>query len=75
MDLYKAIAANAIPVTSRLMDIAEACTLCGICDKQCYFITGLRPLVAMKALKIIKALPIFSAVTLILSPTVSNIVV
>lgn len=51
MDLYKAIAANTVPFTSLLADIADTCTLCGSCDKQCYFVTGLRPLVVMKALK------------------------
>ena len=51
MDLYKAIAANAVPVTPRLLDIADTCTLCGNCDKQCYFVTGLRPMIVMRALK------------------------
>ncbi|MGB7296362.1 MAG: FAD-binding oxidoreductase [Candidatus Aminicenantales bacterium] len=51
MDLYAALAANLIPVTEGLVRIAETCTLCGICDLQCHFVTGLRPLQVMKALK------------------------
>jgi hypothetical protein len=38
-------------LTPALADIAETCTLCGICDKQCHFVTGMRPTTAMKALK------------------------
>jgi len=33
------------------VDIAETCTLCGVCDKQCYFVTELRPMKVMEALK------------------------
>jgi len=51
MDLYKYIAMGDIPFTERLADIADTCTLCGICDKQCSFVTELRPLSVMKALK------------------------
>jgi FAD binding domain len=51
MDIYRALAEGAIPVTEGLADIADTCTLCGICDKQCYFVTELRPLKVMKALK------------------------
>ncbi|MFZ2053087.1 MAG: FAD-binding oxidoreductase [Candidatus Aminicenantales bacterium] len=51
MDLYAALAANLIPVTAGLVDIAETCTLCGVCELQCHFVTGLRPLQVMKALK------------------------
>lgn len=51
MDLYDALAKNQVPVTERLVDIAETCTLCGICDKQCHFVTELRPMKVMKALK------------------------
>jgi hypothetical protein len=51
MDIYRALAERAIPVTEGLTDIADTCTLCGICDKQCYFVTELRPLRVMKALK------------------------
>ncbi len=51
MDLYAALAANLIPVTEGLVHIAETCTLCSICEMQCHFVTGLRPLQVMKALK------------------------
>jgi hypothetical protein len=51
MDLYRALAENLIPVTEALVDAAETCTLCGICDKQCHFVTGIRPREVMKALK------------------------
>ena len=51
MDIYRALAAETIPVTEGLADIADTCTLCGICDKQCYFVTELRPLKVMEALK------------------------
>jgi hypothetical protein len=51
MDIYAALAHNSIPVTERLVDIAETCNLCGICEKQCYFVTELRPMKVMKALK------------------------
>jgi len=51
MDIYRALAEGAIPVTEGLVDIADTCTLCGICDKQCYFVTELRPQMVMKALK------------------------
>jgi hypothetical protein len=51
MDLYAALSENLIPVTEGLVHIAETCTLCGVCDLQCHFVTGLRPLKVMKALK------------------------
>jgi hypothetical protein len=52
MDLYAALADDLIPITEGLVHIAETCTLCGVCDLQCHFITGLRPLrVTAKALK------------------------
>ena len=51
MDLYDALVKGLIPVTERLVDIAESCTLCGICDRQCSFVTGMRPMIVMKALK------------------------
>jgi len=51
MDIYHALAQGQIPVTEGLVDITETCNLCGICDKQCYFVTELRPLKVMKALK------------------------
>ncbi|MBE9592109.1 MAG: FAD-binding protein, partial [Proteobacteria bacterium] len=51
MEVVNALANNLIPVTERLVDIARSCTLCGICDKQCYFLMELRPMKVMEALK------------------------
>jgi hypothetical protein len=51
MDLLKGVYEKRIPVTKELVHIVESCNLCGICDKQCHFVTGLRPLTVMKALK------------------------
>ncbi len=51
MDLYAALAGNLIPITRTLVHIAESCDLCGVCELQCHFVTGLRPLQVMKALK------------------------
>jgi len=51
MDVYHALAEGRIPISERLLDIADTCTLCGICDRQCYFVTGLRPMRVMRALK------------------------
>ena len=51
MDLYHALSENILSVTEGLVDIARTCTLCGICDKQCHFVTGMRPMKVMKALK------------------------
>ncbi|MFC1861068.1 FAD-binding protein [Chloroflexota bacterium] len=51
MEIVHALADGIIPVTERLVDIARSCNLCGVCDKQCYFVTGLRPVRVMEALK------------------------
>ena len=51
MDLYAALAEHKIPVTEACLEIADSCDLCGKCDYQCCFITGLRPTRVMKALK------------------------
>ena len=51
MDIYAALKRGIIPLTPALIDIASTCTLCGICDKQCHFVTGMRPSTVMKALK------------------------
>ncbi|MGZ6225563.1 MAG: FAD-binding protein [Syntrophales bacterium] len=51
MDIYAALAAGLIPVTEALIDIADACDLCGICDKQCHFYTEMKPSLVMAALK------------------------
>ena len=51
MDLYAALASGTVPVTERLLESADSCDLCGICDKQCHFYTGMRPSRVMAALK------------------------
>ena len=51
MDLYAALAEKKIPITEKCVEIAESCTLCGICDSQCYFVTEMKPSVVMKELK------------------------
>ncbi|MBJ6726285.1 FAD-binding oxidoreductase [Geomesophilobacter sediminis] len=51
MLLYAALAEGKIPVTARAKEIADGCTLCGKCDYQCYFVTGMRPTAVMRALK------------------------
>lgn len=40
-----------IPLTRKLADIALSCQECGSCDKQCYFVAGLRAGVVFKAFK------------------------
>jgi hypothetical protein len=51
MDLYRGLAEGRIPVTEALLDSADTCTLCGVCDAQCHFVTGMRPTSVMRALK------------------------
>jgi hypothetical protein len=51
MDIYDALTRGLVDVTEGLVEIAESCTLCGICDTQCHFATGMRPSVVMEALK------------------------
>ncbi len=51
MDLYRGLAEGRIPVTEALVEAADTCTLCGVCDPQCHFATGLRPTSVMRALK------------------------
>lgn len=51
MDIYHALCKGLIPITEGLIDVAESCALCGICDTQCHFVTGLRPMKVMRALK------------------------
>jgi hypothetical protein len=51
MEIVNALADGIIPVTEGLVDIARTCTLCGICDKQCYYLMELRPMKVMEALK------------------------
>ena len=51
MDLYRGLAEGRIPVTEALVEAADTCTLCGVCDPQCHFATGLQPTSVMRALK------------------------
>jgi hypothetical protein len=51
MDLYRGLAEGRIPVTEALLESADSCTLCGICDFQCHFATGMQPTSVMRALK------------------------
>ncbi len=51
MDIYHALTRGQVPITQVLVEIADSCDLCGICDRQCHFVTGMRPLKVMKALK------------------------
>lgn len=51
MDLYNALREERIPLTKIAIEIADDCNLCGICDSQCHFITELRPMEVMHALK------------------------
>ena len=47
MDLYAALAEGRIPVTQKVVEIADSCDLCGMCDYQCYFVTEMRPTAVM----------------------------
>ncbi len=51
MDIWFALSEGIIPFTARVAEIIQSCDLCGRCDRQCWFITGLRPLTVMKAMK------------------------
>jgi hypothetical protein len=51
IEIYRALKAGTLTPTQRLIDIADTCTLCGACDKQCSFITNRRPMLVQKALK------------------------
>jgi len=51
IEIYRALKAGTLTPTHRLIDIADTCTLCGACDKQCSFITNRRPMIVQKALK------------------------
>ena len=51
MDLVAALGRKDFSLTPRLVEIAAGCDLCGRCDLQCNFVTGLRPLAVMRALK------------------------
>jgi heterodisulfide reductase subunit C len=51
MELVKHLNEGRIKPTKKLIEIANSCTLCGICDKQCNFATQLRPEKVARALK------------------------
>ena len=51
MELVKHLKDGRIKPTEKLLEIANSCTLCGICDKQCNFATQLRPEKVARALK------------------------
>jgi len=51
MELARALAEHEVQPTEALLDIVNSCDLCGICDRQCYFITQRRPTQAHQAMK------------------------
>lgn len=51
MILYESLAEGRIPVTDKVVEIADSCNLCGKCDYQCYFVNEMRPTKVMEALK------------------------
>ena len=51
MELIQALASKKIKPTKTLIDIVNSCNNCGICDRQCNFITQLRPTKVQEALK------------------------
>lgn len=51
MELVKHLQQGRIKPTEKLLEIADSCSLCGICDKQCNFATQLRPEKVAQALK------------------------
>lgn len=51
MDIVRGLADGRLALTEGLVRAADSCTLCGACDLQCHFTTGLRPVETMRALK------------------------
>ena len=51
MDLCHALSEDLLRLTPAIVDIARSCTLCGVCDLQCHFVTGMRPMKVMRELK------------------------
>ncbi len=51
MELVKHLDEGKLKPTEKLLEIANSCSLCGICDKQCNFATQLRPEKVAQALK------------------------
>jgi UDP-N-acetylenolpyruvoylglucosamine reductase len=51
MEIIQALASGRVNPTEKLVDIVNSCTNCGICDRQCNFITQLRPEKVQEELK------------------------
>jgi hypothetical protein len=51
MEIFKALIEERLKPTEKLFEIANSCSLCGICDRQCNFAMHLRPEKVAKALK------------------------
>ncbi len=51
VQIFKMLMSGKVKPTKKLIEIANSCTFCGICDKQCNFATQLRPEKVAKALK------------------------
>jgi hypothetical protein len=51
VELARALAEKTVQPTEALLDIVKTCTLCGFCDRQCHFITQLRPMKVAEGLK------------------------
>lgn len=51
MQIFKMLISGKVKPTKKLIEIANSCTLCGICDRQCNFATQLRPEKVARALK------------------------
>ena len=51
MELVQALASGQVKPTEKLVDIVDSCANCGICDRQCNFITHLRPEKVQEELK------------------------
>jgi hypothetical protein len=51
MELLLALTRKELQPTEKLFDIVNSCDMCGRCDKQCHFITNLRPSKVQEALK------------------------
>jgi hypothetical protein len=51
MELLLALTRHELQLTEKLVDIVKSCDMCGRCDKQCHFITHLRPSKVQEALK------------------------
>jgi len=51
MEITQALASGRVQPTEKLVEIVNSCNSCGICDKQCNFITHLRPERVQQGLK------------------------